>query len=212
MFGVFALAIAAIKQIRGVHKQDTHRGVPLHKHNKHWIGIKVMNILFMGDSLIEYFDWQERFPDHDIANHGYAGESVEGLLSRIGSIKEVSPAADMIFIMTGINNMAMGDAGFIGPYERIIKELSSMYPAARIFINSLISTIVDFIENESIKRMNVLLKDLAEDRGVEYLDIYSLFVDKEGRAFGEYLLDDGVHLSTHGYAVWSNALKNIIDR
>jgi hypothetical protein len=39
-----------------------------------------MNILFLGHSLIEFFDWQKRFPDHLAVNLGKAGESVEGLL------------------------------------------------------------------------------------------------------------------------------------
>ncbi|HDH01537.1 MAG TPA: GDSL family lipase, partial [Nitrospirae bacterium] len=47
------------------------------------------DILFLGHSLIEFFDWQTRFPDHRVASLGVAGETVEGLLSRLdGIIKE----------------------------------------------------------------------------------------------------------------------------
>ncbi len=105
----------------------------------------IMKILFLGDSLIEYFDWQERFPDHEIANYGIAGESVEGLFSRLSRVKEVWTDTDMIFIMTGINNVAMGDFEFLDSYRNIIDKLSLFYPKARIFINSLLPSIVDFI-------------------------------------------------------------------
>ncbi len=171
-----------------------------------------MKIIFLGDSLIEYFDWQERFPDHEVINLGIAGESVEGLLSRVGRVNEVSSLADMAFIMTGINNLAMGDAGFTESYRLIIEELSSLYPGIQIFINGLLPAIVDFIDAETIKKVNELLKKLAEDTGVEYLDMYSLFVNSDGRAVREYLLDDGVHISMQGYSVWSNELEKIINK
>ena len=37
-----------------------------------------MNILFVGDSLIEYLDWQERFPDHTVMNLGAAENRCRG--------------------------------------------------------------------------------------------------------------------------------------
>ncbi|MBL7031739.1 MAG: GDSL family lipase [Nitrospira sp.] len=170
-----------------------------------------MNILLLGDSLIEYFDWQERFPGHRCANLGAAGESVGGLLSRIGNTKNICPEADMIFIMTGINNVAMGDTGFQDLYRTILEGLFSAYPRTRIYINSLLPTAVDFISNGSIMGTNSSLKVLAEETGAEFLDVYSLFIDTKGNPIKEYLLDDGVHLSNAGYAVWAVALEKIIN-
>jgi lysophospholipase L1-like esterase len=171
-----------------------------------------MNILFMGDSLIEYFDWQGRFPDHRVANLGVAGEPVEGLLSRVVKVKEVYFDADLIFIMTGINNVAMGDTEFIDFYRIILEKLSSAYPDAIIFINSLLPVLADFISNEPVCRVNESLKKLAQDVSAEYLDIYSRFVDTKGRPVREYLLADGVHLSRTGYDVWSNVVEQAIHK
>ena len=172
----------------------------------------IMYILFAGHSLIEFFDWQERFPDHRVANLGVGGESVEGLLARIPEITERHPVAHLIFIMTGINNIAMEDFNFFDSYKRILEKLLAAYPEIKIFINSLLPTTVEFIPDESIRKVNASLKELARDTGVEFLDIYSLFIDAEGRAVKDYLLDDGVHLSDKGYAVWSGALEKIIDK
>ncbi len=171
-----------------------------------------MDILFIGHSLIEYFDWQERFPNHSIANLGVAGESVEGLLSRVESIIKRYPEADLVFIMSGINNVAMEDFEFFDSYGKIIERLSTAYPVARIFIHSLLPALVDFIPAESIKGVNDSLKELAQNKGAEYLDIYRLFIDEKGEAVKEYLLDDGVHLSDKGYSVWSGILEKIINQ
>jgi lysophospholipase L1-like esterase len=170
-----------------------------------------MDILFLGDSLIEYFDWKERFPDHNIENLGMAGESVEGLLSRVIKIKGIYSKADFIFIMTGINNVAMDDLEFFDFYKIILEKLSSEYPNAQIFINSLLPTTADFISNESIHSANDSLKKLANDRNIEYLDAHKFFIDEDGRPVRDYLLDDGVHLSNKGYEVWSKILEGIIN-
>ncbi|MBI4847397.1 MAG: GDSL family lipase [Nitrospirae bacterium] len=170
-----------------------------------------MNVLFLGHSLIEFFDWQKRFPRHNVAGLGVAGESVEGLLARVGRIIETHPDADLIFIMTGTNNVAMEDFDFFGPYRQIINKLSSAYPNARIFIHSLLPVLADFIEDESIRNVNGSVKALAKDTGVEFVDIYNLFIDDQGKPVKEYLLDDGVHLSGKGYDVWCGALDEIFN-
>ncbi len=169
-----------------------------------------MNILFLGHSLIEFFDWQARFPEHNVANLGVAGESVGGLLLRLESAIRKYPFADLIFIMTGINDIALDDYDFFNEYREIIKRLRTAYPETRIYVNSLLPVLVDFISNDSIRNVNNSLKKLAIDAGVEYLDIYRIFVDKDGSPVKDYLLDDGVHLSNKGYAVWSGEIERII--
>lgn len=168
-----------------------------------------MKLLFMGDSLIEYFDWQEGFPGHTVVNFGLAGESVEGLLSRVPGVKEACPQADAVFIMSGINNIAMGDEDFVDSYRSILEQLSSLYPDARIFVHSLLPTDTMFIANDSVHRANDRLRKLAEETGVNYLDLHARFVDGRGRTVAEYLGPDGVHLSRQGYEAWLSFLKEL---
>ncbi len=170
-----------------------------------------MNILFIGHSLIEFFDWQKRFPEHRVSNLGVAGETVEGLLSRIDNITGQHRLADLIFIMSGINNVAMEDLEFFGAYREIVDKLKNSYPEARICINSLLPARVDFIPDDVIRKANGVLRKLAADAGEEYLDVYKLFIDAQGTPIEDYLLEDGVHLSDNGYKVWADALEDIID-
>lgn len=171
-----------------------------------------MDILFIGHSLIEFCDWQKRFPAHKVSNLGVAGETVEGLFLRVKDITGLHPSADLIFIMSGLNNVAMEDFEFLDSFKHIIESLKTAYPQARIFVNSLLPTLVEFISDKSIRDVNKSLKDIVKSTGVEFLDIYRLFIDEEGRTVKDYLLDDGVHLSNKGYAVWSEALEKIINQ
>ncbi len=106
----------------------------------------------------------------------------------------------------------MDDLEFFVFYKIIIEKLASVYPDTRIFINSLLPTTVDFISNETIQNVNISLKKLAGDTGAEFLDIYELLIDEQGRPVKEYLLDDGVHLSNKGYDMWYKFLEKIINQ
>ncbi len=171
----------------------------------------LMNILMLGDSLIEYFDWQDRFPEHSVGNYGLAGESVGGLLSRVVNIKDVFPAADMIFIMSGINNVAMEDLGFMEFYKGILEKLTSFYPDAKICIHSLLPTAISYIPNDLVRSVNDSIQELAKSSGVEYVDLYRRFTDTGGRLIREYLLEDGIHISRAGYDVWARVVEESIE-
>jgi lysophospholipase L1-like esterase len=171
-----------------------------------------MNILFIGHSLIEFFDWQGRFPAHNVANLGVAGETVDGLLRRMGNITEGHPSADVVFLMSGLNDVAMEDFSFIDQYRDVVRRLTSAYPDAPLYIHSLLPTSVEFIDNRTIQDVNVSLRELAGDTGAVYLNLYRYFVREDGSVIRNYLLDDGVHLSDKGYEVWSGVLEEIIER
>lgn len=167
-------------------------------------------ILFIGDSLIEFFDWQSRFPGHTIVNLGRAGETVEGLFSRVGGIIMKHPSPDIVFIMTGINNVAMEDVGFLGSYRKLLEGLSVSYPHAGIFIHSLLPTLLPWISNASVEEVNRSLAKTAREKGVNFIDLYRRFIDEKGGPVKAYLLPDGVHLSDAGYAVWAEEVEKII--
>lgn len=169
-----------------------------------------MNILFIGHSLIEFFDWQGRFPAHNVVNLGVAGETAGGLLRRVGGITEGYPSADVIFLMSGLNDVAMEDFGFIDEYREVVSRLTSAYQKAALYIHSLLPVSVEFIDNRTIQDVNVSLRQVVKETGTVYLDIYRFFVREDGSVIREYLLDDGVHLSDKGYEVWSGVLEEII--
>ena len=97
--------------------------------------MKQKHLLLIGDSLIEYYNWQARFPTHHIYNLGIAGETVQELHRRLPSIITMKQAPDSILLMTGTNNVAMEDFSFGPVFESIIADLKSAFPNTEIFIN-----------------------------------------------------------------------------
>jgi lysophospholipase L1-like esterase len=170
------------------------------------------NLVFLGDSLTEWFDWQRRFPDHRVTNLGISGEPVEGLLDRRGRIRASIADPDFIFLMTGINNLATGQYDIIVPYREIVRNLTTWYKKTILVIQSILPADLTWIDNAVIQDTNRQLKELAGNLGTEYLDIYSLFVDSKGHPYRGFLSDDGVHLASKGYDVWSNEVDRFVKK
>jgi lysophospholipase L1-like esterase len=169
-----------------------------------------MRLLFIGDSLIENFDWQERFPKNVVYNMGVSGETVDGLYARIEVVYSQIEEADAVFIMSGINNIAMGDRTFLPVYRKVVRGLKEHYASSRIFVQSLLPVLFPWISNDEIRDMNRQLKIMAEEEHVIYLDIHSLFLEERAKPVKAYLMDDGVHLSEKGYSVWSGEIEKYL--
>lgn len=164
-------------------------------------------LIFIGDSLVEFYDWAARFPSHGVHNMGRAGETVEGLLARLGREIGGWPAPDYVFIMSGANNVAMEETGFIAEYREIINKIKAKYPGAKVYVHSLLPTLLPWVTPETIRHVNGHLGKLAEETGAGYLDAHSLFLEAGVR---DCLVEDGVHVSARGYEVWSRAVEEVI--
>jgi lysophospholipase L1-like esterase len=160
--------------------------------------------------LTEWFDWQRRFPEHRVTNLGISGEPVEGLLDRRDRLRTSIDNPDFIFLMTGINNIAMEQYDITGPYREIVRNLTIWYKRAKVVVQSILPVTLEWISCNIIKDANRQLEQIAREHGAAYLDIHSLFVDSDGNPKSAYLQDDGVHLSSKGYDVWAKVVERFL--
>lgn len=167
-------------------------------------------LIFIGDSLTEFYDWEARFPEYEVLNLGISGERTEELLERMPRERSKLSAADFVFIMTGINNIAMEDFNILGPYSRIVEMAKKELETSTVVVQSVLPVFLYWIDNRLIRSLNTSLKDLCSRYNVEYLDIYSSFVNSGDKVNRLLLLEDGIHISDKGYEVWSNVVERYL--
>ncbi|HWR71542.1 MAG TPA: GDSL-type esterase/lipase family protein [Nitrospirota bacterium] len=159
-------------------------------------------LVFIGDSLTEWYDWQKRFPAYEVLNLGISGETVEQLLERRDRIRTLAKDPSTVFLMTGINNVLMERYDITLPFRELVRNLTTWYKGATIVVQSLLPIDMPWISNDLIRDINRRLKELAKEQNADYLDVYSAFVDADGNVKAGLLSDDGVHLANKGYEVW----------
>jgi len=165
------------------------------------------NLVFIGDSLTQWCDWEKRFPEYTITNLGISGETVEGLLARRERIRSQIRDPDCIFLMTGINNIANELYDIFVPYQEIVRNLTTWYKHSKIVVQSILPIELTWIDLQVILDANRRLEQIAREQNAAYLDIYARFVDQHGKPVSGLLSEDGVHLANKGYDVWAEEVR-----
>lgn len=161
--------------------------------------------VFIGDSITEHGEFQEYFPGEVVLNRGISSDTSKGVLSRIEEVSERRP--DEIYLMVGTNDVGVEDKIFKSNIDKII---DSFDKATIINIQSILPVNEDIYvggaSNERNLRVNTILKEIAEDHKVNYIDLYPHFADENGQLKKEYTID-GIHLTGEGYKKWVQVIS-----
>lgn len=122
-----------------------------------------------------------------------------------------------VYLSLGINELGIhNDEGFYNSYCAAIDAIRAVQPNAVIYIQGLIPLNEKQIEeyngnkynltNEHLRVYNDLMRKVAEEKQVAYLDLYTEFADENG-SLPEGVSRDGVHLVKDACIQWLDYLK-----
>lgn len=128
--------------------------------------------------------------------------------------KAVKENPDIITLFVGVNDIHgfVLDALFKKNYENIVSKLTKKTKAKIIILNiphigtsRVLLPPYDFVYNLRIQRFNNIIKDLATQKNIQYVDIYSFTKNKfESNNF--YSRDE-FHPNDKGYKLWSDLVN-----
>ena len=169
------------------------------------------DVVFIGDSLTYYSDFTAYFPEKTICNLGVNGDTLQGINVRVGMIRAVKP--EKVFLLGGINSLR--DARFdaaLREYEQLVNHMCRLLDA-EIYLISVLPIAsyraAGVLSNDTITRFNQKLSELAEKKGIVYIDAASSFL-LNGEMNPAYTID-GVHLNQAGYEVWADQIAAYMD-
>ena len=169
------------------------------------------DVVLLGDSLTEWGSWHEWLPDVQIRNHGVAGETSAEVLRRVGSA--VVPAPALLYLLVGVNDLAMGVAQHrvVANVAAILDEVASRSPCTGVVVQSILPCWREL--RDDLLSLNRSYRALVAGRGhrCSYLDVWPALADQDG-VLAPDNTDDGVHLTTAGYAAWLSVLGPDIRR
>lgn len=168
-------------------------------------------IAFLGDSLTNEGNWQEYFPNQEIANFGISGEKSKDIISRIDEVTLWKPSK--IFLMMGINDLGDGlnCEEILKNYQIILSKVKE-HKEIELIVQNLLPTNDTMFKSGNFDKMDILdvnlhLRDLCEKEKVTFVDLYTAFSTYTYQLIKDYT-SDGLHLNEAGYKIWKNCLQS----
>lgn len=169
------------------------------------------DIIFLGNSITDYVDWNELLQCKNAKNRGISGDITFGLLERLDEVTEGKPAK--VFILIGINDISRNipDSIILDNYKKMISRIHAESPKTKIYfntifpINNTFPAKNHFNKDEHIIYINNQLKKMSTEEKITVIDIYTQLLDSEGRLNKKYTYD-GLHPNSEGYKKWASVL------
>ena len=178
------------------------------------------DIIFLGDSIIEYYPLQELLgPSKIMVNRGIRGYQTGLLLDNLDA-HLYGDAVDQIVLLIGTNDIGkeVELEQTLHNLEAVIQSIARDFPLTQIKLLSILPVnegteyqqTVYIRTNEKIKAWNQAYQDLASAyMQVQYIPVFDSFLDEAGQLKPTYTTD-GLHLSVAGYQVLSKVLRDYL--
>ncbi len=191
-----------------------------------------MQVVFMGDSITDFWKLAEYFPGKPYVNRGISGQTTPQMLVRMYPDVVVHKPAAMV-VLAGINDVSQNT----GPStsEMVEQNIMAMTDIARqngikVILCSILpisdyafikmkasGNLPSYIKEpvtathppEDIIKLNAWMKGYASKAGAVYVDYFSAMVDEKG-FLKENLSEDGIHPNEEGYKIMTNIVEKAI--
>ena len=161
-------------------------------------------VVFLGDSITEGGCWSEFLPELPVRNRGISGDTTQGVLDRLDQVTRCRP--NKLFVLIGTNDLGNGI-----PQRNITKNVATLIdtvrrdsPGTRVYLQAVFPRAKRY--SARLQRLNAAYRELAADRGVTFIDLWSVLADERQEIRGEFS-NDKLHLTGPGYRVWVDALR-----
>ncbi len=177
------------------------------------LSITSKDIVFIGNSITNGAEWNELFPQKRVKNRGISGDTSEGVFDRLDAVVKGKPAK--IFILIGVNDISreIKVETIILNMKRIVEKIQKESPKTKIYIQSILPVNPDFemfkghMKPELIKEINQFYQNIAQEYNVNYIDLYSHFLEDGTDKMNKKYTNDGLHLLGEGYLLWREIVK-----
>jgi len=162
--------------------------------------------VMLGDSLTDGGEWNELFPDHQVANRGINGDTTYGLRRRLSAVVALRPAK--VFILVGHNDFQLNRQhdDIWRDYVQVLDTLKSagITPVIQSTLLTAPKEPAEDAINQHIQWLNGQLEALAAERGIAFVDLNQTL--SANGVLRPEVTNDGVHLNGRGYRLWRQAI------
>jgi lysophospholipase L1-like esterase len=152
------------------------------------------------------------FPGLTIVNRGFGGSQLADVVRYADRI--VTPYRPRIVVVyAGDNDIYAGSTSeeVAVSFERLVRLLRATLPEVRIVFIGIKPSLQRWAVIERMRLANALIRGFAEhDDGVAFVDVDQAMLGWDETPRSELFVPDGLHLTPHGYELWSALLRPLL--
>jgi len=178
-----------------------------------------INVLFVGDSIVERFAtigkdvWDDRYAPLGAVNFGISGDRTQFLLWRLehGELDGISP--QLVVLEIGTNNLAVAHTDdIVRAIGTLVNYITDKLPQAKLLVVGLLprGAAANTPLRQKIVDVNRRLMALDAQKNVSFIDVGPQLLDTDGSLSAD-VMPDGLHPSALGYQLWADAMQDTFD-
>ena len=182
-------------------------------------GIMHGNILFLGDSLTDYYNLSKYYQDELVINSGIAGNTTDDILNDMyNRVYKYNPSK--VILLIGTNDIAHGkDVEYIvNNINKIINLIREKLPNCKIYLESLYpinntnNSKIDhnMVANRTNKIINQINAKINKIQNTTYINVHDSLIDTNGNLNINYTIE-GLHINNNGYERITKIIKPYLD-
>lgn len=171
-------------------------------------------VLFVGSSSIRLWDLKKWFPDLPTVNRGFGGSHVEDSVYYVDTLV-LKHRPQTVVLYAGDNDLAAGKtpATVLADYQRFVAAIHEALPGTRIVYIAVKPSLKRWNLIAQVRETNALIRELsAGDDRLRFVDIDQAMLGDDGMPRPELFVEDGLHLSEQGYALWTERVRASLER
>ncbi|MBM3875180.1 MAG: hypothetical protein FJ386_00455 [Verrucomicrobia bacterium] len=172
-------------------------------------------VLFIGSSsVVRWKSLRQDFPGLPVVNRGFGGS----LLADSATLAHhlVLPLRPgRIVVYAGGNDINAGRTPehVLSAFQSFVEKVHAKQPETRITFISITPAPSRWKQVEQIKQANKLVEDFCRNNAkLQFVDAFASFLGGDGEPRAELFVEDRLHLSPAGYALWQPLVAKALDK
>ncbi len=170
-------------------------------------------IVFVGSSSIRLWNLERSFPGQHLLNRGFGGSHLADSVTFAPRIV-VKYRPRLVLLYAGDNDLAAGKTpeSIHADFCQFVGVVHTQLPETRIvYLSIKPSPARAKLRKQQDQTNRFIADEVARDSRLIFLDLATPLLGADGQPRRELYLDDGLHLSEAGYALWSERVRPLLE-
>ena len=172
-------------------------------------------ILFVGSSSIRFWDSLEKdMKPLKVLNRGFGGAHISHVIHHFDEIvKPYHPKAIVFFCGTNDLTAFKTPEETLNDFKKFLNLVRNEFGNIKVYVIGIKPSIDRLYLDKEERTFNKSIGLLANESAyLEYIDVWSSMLNQDGTRIPELYLEDGLHMNTKGYKIWTKLVRESLEK